>query len=314
MTIETAKPRLASVGLWGRAYFAVQALAGAAWWVAVFTVPVVREATLGSLNAPLVALLDIPLFVVASAVAATGWRPSAIIATAWTALVALALAAYATLTGEAGWGVLIMLAASGASIIALSLVVLGRAPTELLTRGPFAFRQAADTAPVSRHVLKTFGQLVVFWGLFLLVFPLIIAALETRWGFAIEFAPAVRVAGIAVLVGASALGVWSAITMSTVGRGTPLPGAMPNALVIAGPYRFVRNPMAVAGIAQGIAVGLMLSSWFVVAYAVIGSLIWNYAVRPLEEADLELRFGDEFRRYRNAVRCWMPRLPIRANS
>lgn len=309
MTIETAKPRLASARLWGRAYFAVQALAGAAWWVAVFTVPVVREATLGSLNAPLVALLDIPLFVVASAVAATGWRPAAIIATAWTALVAVALAAYATLTGEAGWGVIIMLAASGASIIALSLMMLGRVPTELLTRGPFAFRQAADTAPVSRHVLGTFGQLVVFWGLFLLVFPLIIAALESRWGFAIEFAPAVRVAGIAVLVGASALGVWSAITMSTVGRGTPLPGAMPNALVIAGPYRFVRNPMAVAGIAQGIAVGLMLSSWFVVAYAVIGSFIWNYAVRPLEEADLESRFGDEFRRYRNAVRCWMPRLP-----
>jgi protein-S-isoprenylcysteine O-methyltransferase Ste14 len=31
-------------------------------------------------------------------------------------------------------------------------------------------------------------------------------------------------------------------------------------LVIAGPYRYVRNPMAVAGILQGIAVGWYLGS------------------------------------------------------
>ena len=35
---------------WGRWYFAVQAVAGAAWWVSVFLVPPVRDATLGSLD------------------------------------------------------------------------------------------------------------------------------------------------------------------------------------------------------------------------------------------------------------------------
>jgi len=83
---------------------------------------------------------------------------------------------------------------------------------------------------------------------------------------------------------------------------------MPNRLVIAGPYRFVRNPMAMAGVVQGAAVGLMLASWLVVAYAIAGSLVWNSVVRPLEEADLESRFGDEFLRYRMSVRCWVPRL------
>jgi protein-S-isoprenylcysteine O-methyltransferase Ste14 len=57
----------------------------------------------------------------------------------------------------------------------------------------------------------------------------------------------------------------------------------------------------------------MLSSWLVVAYALAGSLVWNSVVRPLEEADLEGRFGDEFRRYRSSVRCWWPRLmPVAA--
>ena len=109
---------------------------------------------------------------------------------------------------------------------------------------------------------------------------------------------------------ASARGVWSAVVMSTLGNGTPLPAAMPNSLVIAGPYRWVRNPMAISGIVQGVAVGLILSSWLVIVYAVAGSLLWNYAIRPHEEADLEGRFGAEFRRYRDAVRCWLPRVPL----
>jgi protein-S-isoprenylcysteine O-methyltransferase Ste14 len=52
---------------------------------------------------------------------------------------------------------------------------------------------------------------------------------------------------------------------------------MPNRLVVAGPYRWVRNPMALASIAQGVAVGLILSSWLVVVYAVAGALLWPIA-------------------------------------
>jgi protein-S-isoprenylcysteine O-methyltransferase Ste14 len=44
-------------------------------------------------------------------------------------------------------------------------------------------------------------------------------------------------------------------------------------------------------------------------YAIAGSLVWNYIIRPHEESDLEQRFGDDFRRYQDAVRCWVPRRP-----
>ena len=67
--------------LWGRVYFGVQALAGSVWWVLVFTSEWVRTTTLGSLDPVLVAAFDIPLFVVASAVAALGLRPAAWAAT-----------------------------------------------------------------------------------------------------------------------------------------------------------------------------------------------------------------------------------------
>ena len=295
--------------LWGRVYFAIQAVAGAAWWVAVFASPWVRTTTVGSLDPVIVAALDIPLFVIASAVAALGVRAAAWVATGWTLVVAGLLALYATVTTEAGWGVLIMVAAAGGSLVALALVVLGRVPTEWIIAGPFAFRPADARRSTARHVASTGGQIAVFWGLFLVVIPGSVALLERRWalGLGLDLPDAVGVIGVVLLALASALGIWSAVTMSTIGHGTPLPGAMPNRLVIAGPYRFVRNPMAVAGIIQGVAVGLILSSWLVVAYAALGSLLWNYAVRPLEERDLEERFGDDFRRYRDTVRCWVPR-------
>lgn len=299
---------------WGRAYFAAQAVLGAAWWVAVFTVPLVRTLTLGGIDPALMALLDIPLFVGASAVAAFGVRWAAASATGWTLLVTVALATYATVTREAGAGVVLMSGAAASSVVAFFLVRDGRVPTELLLRGPFRFREADAAAPVRRHVVTTGIQLVLFWGATLGVVPLVIVWLERRWQLAIWLGAPTVLFGVALFAAASALGIWSAAVMSTKGRGTPLPSDTATRLVVAGPYRFVRNPMAVAGITQGIAVGMMLSSWLVIAYAVCGSLVWNYAIRPHEERDLEERFGAAFVDYRRRVRCWVPRLRSPAHA
>jgi protein-S-isoprenylcysteine O-methyltransferase Ste14 len=297
---------------WGRAYFGFQALAGAAWWIAVFASPFVRTLTLGSLDPIAVAVVDVPLFVVASALTACGVRSAALVAASWTGAVAVALAVYATATTEAGWGVLLMGAAAGSSAIALCSVLLGRVPTEWAVRGPFAFRPAAIGSSPAKHVVATFGQIVVFWGLFLVAIPLVVTAVERRWDMALAFPTFAAQIGAAILILASALGIASAVAMSTRGAGTPLPSAMANRLVVAGPYRWVRNPMAIAGIVQGVAVGLMLSSWLVIVYAITGSLLWNYVIRPLEEADLNERFGDDFQRYCATVRCWIPLLPARS--
>ena len=290
---------------WGRAYFAAQAIAGFAWWTAVFLSPGVRQATLGGLDPATVAVVDIPLFVMASAAAACGVKAAAVVSTGWTGAVCIALAVYATVTTEAGWGVLTMGAATAGSLISLCLVLLGRVPTAWIIRGPFAFRPA-NRSTAATHVASTLGQIVLFWGFFLVVIPLAIAVLEQRWMVALPFPSFAGPVGVALLVLASALGVSSAVVMSTQGDGTPLPSAMPNRLVIAGPYRWIRNPMALSGIVQGTAVGFILQSWLVVAYAVLGSLVWNYVVRPLEESDLKKRFGKEFQQYCDTVRCWIP--------
>lgn len=289
-----------------RLYFAVQALAGAAWWVGVFTVPAVKTATLGELDAVVVAAVDIPLFVLASAVAAIRPKPVMWVVLGWTLLVTAGMVLYATVTTLAGWGALTMLAASGGSLLAVVAAATGRIPTEWIIAGPFRFRVAREGA---KHWARTFVQLTIFWGLFLVVLPAAIAVVEWRWQLGVDLPMPVRLAGIGILLLASALGVWSARTMAIAGEGTPLPSETARRLVVAGPYRVVRNPMAVAGVAQGVAVGLLLSSWLVVLYALAGSLVWNAVVRPHEEADLAERFGEEFERYRASVRCWLPSIP-----
>lgn len=66
--------------------------------------------------------------------------------------------------------------------------------------------------------------------------------------------------------------------------------------------------MAVAGLVQGAATALWFGSPSVFGYVIAGAAVWNLAIRPAEEADLLRRFGDEFEEYRQAVRCWRPRL------
>lgn len=49
----------------GRAYFAIQAIAGFSLWTAVFVSPTVCEATLGILDPAVVAVFDLPLLLAA---------------------------------------------------------------------------------------------------------------------------------------------------------------------------------------------------------------------------------------------------------
>jgi len=44
------------------------------------------------------------------------------------------------------------------------------------------------------------------------------------------------------------------------------------------------------------------------AYVACGAVLWNFLARPWEERDLEFQFGEHYRAYKRAVRCWLPRL------
>ncbi len=166
------------------------------------------------------------------------------------------------------------------------------------------------------NVLKTFSQTIVFWSIFLFILPTGIVAIESALGLeGWRFTSTIGAwcGGLLFVLG-GVLGLTSGAVMAVRGRGTPLPADCPRALVVVGPYRYLRNPMAVAGLTQGVAVGVALGSPAVVAYALVGGPIWHFFVRPWEEQDLQQRFGEEYKHYRSQVRCWLPRFPGYSSS
>lgn len=160
------------------------------------------------------------------------------------------------------------------------------------------------------HLAATAAQIVWFWGLFLVVLPHAIARLEFEvlgWQ-PLDLGSAQRTGGWVLLGTASAAGLHSAWLFATRGQGTPLPFDTTRRLVVAGIYAHLRNPMAVAGLAQGLAVSCLLGSRLGVGYVLAGALAWNQIARPREERALRERFGASYEAYRGAVPCWWPRL------
>lgn len=116
-----------------------------------------------------------------------------------------------------------------------------------------------------------------------------------------------QVGGIALAVGGAGLALWCVGTFVRVGRGTPAPFDPPRRLVVAGPYRFVRNPMYLgAGLALAGA-ALYYASWWLVAYLGLLFLASHLFIVFHEEPALRRSFGAEYRDYCGVVGRWVPK-------
>ena len=116
------------------------------------------------------------------------------------------------------------------------------------------------------------------------------------------------VLGVILLVLGFALMVWCWSEFARRGRGTPAPFDPPRRLVIAGPYRYVRNPMYVAGMLVILGQAALYRSMPLVGYAVVFLAATFAFVVGYEEQTLARRFGSEYAAYRAGVRRWIPRL------
>ncbi|MBL4650707.1 MAG: isoprenylcysteine carboxylmethyltransferase family protein [Aureispira sp.] len=168
----------------------------------------------------------------------------------------------------------------------------------------YSIFKTADSKKRKWNLLKTYLQTTIFWVVFLYILPTLIIWLEDI--LEVPSFLSLIFLGWSCFVFFSCLGLYSGYTMSWWGKGTPLPMDCPNELVIQGPYRIVRNPMAVAGIGQGISIGLVFGSYGTVIYAMLGAMLWHVFVRPPEEVDLEKRFGMAYQNYQKSVKCWIP--------
>lgn len=116
-----------------------------------------------------------------------------------------------------------------------------------------------------------------------------------------------QVLGVIVAVLGVSLALSCVLVFAVSGRGTPAPFDPPRRLVVRGPYRFARNPMAI-GVGSALAgAALFYASWRLAAFAGVFVLVIHLFVVLYEEPTLRRTFGDEYAAYCDAVRRWWPR-------
>jgi len=93
-----------------------------------------------------------------------------------------------------------------------------------------------------------------------------------------------------------------------VGRGTLVPVAPPEHLVVSGFYRYVRNPMYVGVMLALSGEAILLWSRSLLIEAVFVFVGFNLLVLLYEEPSLTWRYADEYALYRKSVPRWLPRL------
>ena len=123
-----------------------------------------------------------------------------------------------------------------------------------------------------------------------------------------------QIAGVVVGALGAIIALWCIATFIVVGRGTPAPFDPPRNLVVAGPYRWVRNPMYIGAALALAGAALFYQSWALLGYCVGFLLVMYLFVVVYEEPALRATFGEAYARYCQSVRPWLPGRPVAPTS
>lgn len=112
--------------------------------------------------------------------------------------------------------------------------------------------------------------------------------------------------GLLAVTGALLLArcIWE---FAATGRGTLSPVDPPRELVVAGLYRYVRNPMYLSVGTILLGEVLLTRSTGLLGFAAIGFVVVNLFVIGYEEPHLRRQFGASYERYTASVGRWVPR-------
>jgi len=112
---------------------------------------------------------------------------------------------------------------------------------------------------------------------------------------------ATLIAGFALVAGGELFRLWGVAIAGSETRTTgPVGGTF---LITTGPFGYVRNPLYVGNILIYVGVGIMSHALFPwIALFALVYFFWQYSmIVSLEEEHLAVKFGDEYRRYSEAV-------------
>ena len=101
---------------------------------------------------------------------------------------------------------------------------------------------------------------------------------------------------------------WTVYVQFTAGRGTPSPVMATQRLIVQKPYNYCRNPMVLGTLLFYLGVAIRVGSISAVGLVLVSAVVLLVYVKTVEEKEMELRFGDSYREYRERTPFLIPRL------
>lgn len=112
--------------------------------------------------------------------------------------------------------------------------------------------------------------------------------------------------GAVVLLAGAALYTCTILLFARIGQGTQTPLMPTQRLVTSGPFAYSRNPMVSGVILLITGLGIMVNSYAFIAIGLIIPLSYLVFIKLVEEKELEIRFGEEYRQYKRRMPFLIP--------
>ncbi len=115
-----------------------------------------------------------------------------------------------------------------------------------------------------------------------------------------------RYFGVLMMLFGAPLAAWCSFLLLVPGKDHSVP--YDQSLQVIGPYKYMRNPFMLGWLMVLWGEVIFIMSGSLLFYAIILTLCVHFWVIAFEEPSLEDKYHDDYRRYKNAVPRWLPRI------
>lgn len=99
---------------------------------------------------------------------------------------------------------------------------------------------------------------------------------------------------------------WTNILFVAFAEGTMLRFDAPKKMVVLGPFRYVRNPIAIGVITVLWGESMLFGSLFIFGWSLLYFALINAYILYIEEPELDTKFGQAYLKYKSMVPRWIP--------
>ena len=114
--------------------------------------------------------------------------------------------------------------------------------------------------------------------------------------------------GVLLIIIGAALAFYTIYIQYTLASGTPIPVAPTKRLLVVGPFKYCRNPMALGTIILYAGISILVGSFSSLFMVLLFTILLVLYIKLIEEKELQQRFGEEYLLYKKQTPFFIPGL------